>query len=87
MHEVGAGKVSACQPVFPLYKRGKGLSNMAILLKRMGQQAITVHGFRSRSFKRIAATCRLSERRGRENKVIAMPVSLDKDPMPDHDAD
>ncbi len=49
LQEVGGGKVSASQPVFPGYKRGKGLSNMAMamLLKRMGQQAITVHGFRS----------------------------------------
>ncbi len=49
LREVGTGKVSASQSVFPGYKRGKGLSNMAMsmLIKRMGQQAITVHGFRS----------------------------------------
>jgi integrase len=47
LHEVGTGKVSASQPVFPGYKRGKGLSNMAMLLKRLGQKAITAHGFRS----------------------------------------
>jgi integrase len=58
MRESAGGEVSPSAPVFAGLKQGKSLSNMAflMLLRRMGLDDLTAHGFRS-TFRDWAAEC------------------------------